>query len=503
MTGLAEKAHLTLVQLILLPLLFYGGARLSLSLAVQPELVMVWLPNSILLAGLLHYGTRRYASFAVMILLAEIAADYPTFTLLQASLFGIINLLEATIAYALLKRWRVDTGFRTPADIARFVIAGPVLAAFFAACGGAAVNSMLRTEEIPLQELIQVWWFSDGLGLLILTPLVLSFWPPRPREPEGPAEVRWYDGVAVALSLLVAAAFALSEQRMFHGVTIRAFLLIPPALYAAARFGLRVTTMVVAVITALVLFVTKNGQQPFGDIPLRETVVSVQELIFIMSAMALGIAAWLAQHRRHELDLEARVVERTADLNAANAKLMKMATTDPLTGALNRRAMFDLLDQEIARDRRYGRALALIVFDIDHFKQVNDAHGHAAGDSVLRHVADIAGKVIRSSDSLARYGGEEFVILAPETGEEAAMQLAERIRLELRSHEFRGNGSILRVTASFGVTAIRPDDTNAEQALRQADLALYAAKTAGRDRVARAEAGRSFEAGRTARHGEG
>jgi len=473
-------------QLILLPLLFYAGARLSLALAILPELVMLWLPNGILLAGLLHYGTRRYGAFAVMILLAEIAADYPTFSILQATLFGLINLLEVTIAYALLRRWRFDPRFSTPADMARFVFAGPIIAACVAACGGAAVNGGLRSEGIALQELIRVWWFSDGLGLLIVTPLVLSAWSPLPRDREPPVSLRWYDFVAAALTLAVGLAFALGQDRMFHGVTIRPFLLIPPALYAAARLSLRVTTVVVAAITTLVLFVTRNGQQPFGDIPLRETVISVQELIFVMSTMALGIAALLAQHRRRESDLESRVVERTADLNVANARLLEMATTDALTGALNRRAMFDLLQREIDRDRRYTHTLSLIVFDVDHFKQVNDRHGHAAGDAVLRHVAELARAAIRSSDSLARYGGEEFVVIATETSEEQASHLAERIRLALRSHDIPVDGSSLRLTASFGIAALRPADDDAEHVLRRADRALYAAKAAGRDRVERA-----------------
>ena len=107
---------------------------------------------------------------------------------------------------------------------------------------------------------------------------------------------------------------------------------------------------------------------------------------------------------------------------------------------------------------------------------------------MLRFVADVARGIIRSSDSLARYGGEEFVIIAPETDEDAAVQLAERIRLELRSREIQANGGIVCVTASFGVTAVHPEIRDAEQALRQGDLALYAAKAAGRDRVARAAA---------------
>jgi diguanylate cyclase (GGDEF)-like protein len=205
-----------------------------------------------------------------------------------------------------------------------------------------------------------------------------------------------------------------------------------------------------------------------------------------MSTMALGIASLLGQHRRREADLEARVGERTAALSVANTRLLEMATTDELTGTLNRRALFDLLQREIDRHRRYSHALSLIVLDIDHFKQVNDVYGHAAGDSVLRHVAEVARAVIRSSDSLARYGGEEFVVTAPETSEDRAVELAERIRLRLRSHDIPVNGGTLRLTASFGVTALHHEDGDAGQVLRRADRALYAAKAAGRDRVERA-----------------
>lgn len=472
------------IQLIVVPLLFYGGAKLSLIFAVTPDvLVVLWIPNSIVLAALLHFGTRRYGYFAAAILLAEIAADYPTFSLVEAACFGAINLLEATLAYGMLRRWRFDPRFDAPADIAKFVVAGPILGALASAFGAAVVYSHFRGTQTSFVEFVRVWWFSDGLGLLILTPLVLSLWPPVAGTTNERSRFRWYDGIAAVVAFAIFAVFALSEHRMFYGMTIRAFLLIPPVLYAAVRFNIRVTTSVTVAVAALVLYVTKNGQEPFGDLPIRETIISVQELLFVMSTMSLSIAALLAQHRANAAVLESRVVERTAELSAANERLAQLALTDALTGLLNRRALFDLLRREVEREKRYGHAMALIVFDIDHFKQVNDRHGHAAGDFVLQRVASIAGDVIRHSDAMARYGGEEFVVVAPETDDAQAVHLAERIRTALRSTDIPLNHHVIRVTASFGVASLHPDDATAEDILRRADRALYRAKASGRDCV--------------------
>jgi diguanylate cyclase (GGDEF)-like protein len=474
------------VQLILVPVLFYLGVKLSLAFAVMPEvLVMLWIPNSILLATLLHFHGRRYAAFTALIVAAEIAADYPTFSLVEAALFGAVNMLEVTVAYSLLRRWRFDPRFAAPNDIAKFVVAAPVISALTAACGAATIYSYFRGTETSFFEFLRVWWFSDGLGLLILTPLVLSLWPPVPGVINERARWRWYDGVAMAGSLAVIALFAFSHQRTFYGVTIRPFLLIPPALYAAARFSMRITTAVVAAVAAVVLYVTKSGRQPFGDLPIRETLSSAQELIFIMSLTSLSIAALLSQYRANTRQLEARVQERTAELSAANRRLQELAITDSLTGLFNRRALFDLMRREMDREQRHPHGLAVIVFDIDHFKEVNDRYGHAAGDMVLQHVAAVTCEVIRTTDTLARYGGEEFVLVAPETDEESALRLAERMRVALRSTDIPVNHVVLRVTASFGIAMLRADDEEPEQVLRRADQALYAAKAAGRDRCTR------------------
>ncbi len=477
------------LPLVILPALFYAGAKMSLAFAVMPEvLVMLWIPNSFLLAALLQDRARWYGAVAGLIIAAEIAADYPTFSIAEAALFGSINVLEVTIAYLLLRRWRFNTHFGTPVDIAKFIFAGPVIAASVSACAAAAVYSHFRGLQTTFLEFLRVWWFSDGLGLLVLTPFLFTFRDSELPVADKQTVMRWYDGVAALASFVVLIAVALSHERMFHGVTVRPFLLIPIVVYAAARFSMRVTTAVVMAVAALILYVTRNGQQPFGDLSLRETVISTQELIAIMSTMALGIAALLSQHRRDVRDLATRVRERTAELSAANDQLQHLAITDPLTGILNRRALFESMQREMNRNQRYGGALSMIMFDLDHFKEVNDRYGHEVGDAVLQHVVTIASKLLRAADAIARYGGEEFVIIAPETSGAKALQLAERLRAELASSEIVVGGQTLHVTASYGVATQQPSDERPEQILRRADEALYGAKAAGRDRVASAAA---------------
>lgn len=474
------------LELLLLPLLYFLGAKLSLAFAVMPEvLVMLWIPNSIILAALLRGRGKPYVVLAALIIAAEIAADHGTFSVPESLLFGGVNIVEVATAYVLLRRWDFDPRFASPADIAKFVVAAPVAAAFVSSVGGAATYTWFRggaTTTFP--DFATVWWFSDGIGLLILTPLMLSVWHAAPAVDEERAELHWYDGVAIAITISVFIVFLLSHQRMFHGLPVRAFLLLPPVLYFAARFRMRVTSAVVFVAAVVILFVTKNGQQPFGNVPMRETVLSAQELLFIMGTTSFAIAALLSQHRRTAQELELRVEARTAELSDAMAKLQQIAVTDALTGLLNRRALYDVLQHELVRSRRYGHPLAVIVFDVDHFKSVNDLHGHAAGDEVLRHVAATATKVVRATDTVARYGGEEFVVVAPETDLPSAVLLAERLRIALRSTAVTlDDDATVSETASFGVAMLQAEDESPDAVLRRADQALYMAKAAGRDRV--------------------
>ena len=166
-------------------------------------------------------------------------------------------------------------------------------------------------------------------------------------------------------------------------------------------------------------------------------------------------------------------------------ELQRLATTDTLTGILNRRQFFILAEQEVERSRRYDRTLALLLYDIDHFKQVNDTFGHQAGDIVLRELAKLVHEQLRRNDIEGRVGGEEFAVLLPETTISEAVVLAERIRGIIESFAINIGETSLHITASFGVTAVKENDVALDSIYKRADSALYEAKNAGRNRVGR------------------
>jgi len=158
------------------------------------------------------------------------------------------------------------------------------------------------------------------------------------------------------------------------------------------------------------------------------------------------------------------------------------ATTDGLTGLLNRRALTRYAEDEVDRSSRYGHGLSVLLLDIDHFKSVNDTHGHDVGDLALRSIATLCAGAIRSTDRLARWGGEEFLILLPETGAENAFVLAERLRARIESHAVDMDKGQLRLTVSIGLSQ-RSQGKDWDVIVKKADEALYRAKEGGRNRV--------------------
>ena len=171
----------------------------------------------------------------------------------------------------------------------------------------------------------------------------------------------------------------------------------------------------------------------------------------------------------------------------ANARLVRqleeLATTDGLTGCLNKRAFLDQMEQKLLAAQRFGRKLSVIVTDLDHFKAVNDTYGHAAGDRVLRELGQVLRRVKRETDLVARFGGEEFCVLCEETDSHGAQLLAERVREELESTELQTELGPLRVTASLGVATFPDHASSAPDLFVQGDKALYEAKSRGRNQV--------------------
>ncbi len=204
----------------------------------------------------------------------------------------------------------------------------------------------------------------------------------------------------------------------------------------------------------------------------------------------------LGRLQRHQAELEQRVTLRTAELQASNSQLQneiaerermallleETARTDFLTKLINRRAMAQRLQNEVARIERAGGDFSLVLVDIDHFKHINDQFGHDIGDEVLKALSRAFEASVREQDVVSRWGGEEFLILLPNTGQDDAVEQAERLRALLDGDQLAIDRYPHRVTASFGVSQYHPGQS-VESVLKQADVALYQAKAQGRNRV--------------------
>lgn len=185
---------------------------------------------------------------------------------------------------------------------------------------------------------------------------------------------------------------------------------------------------------------------------------------------------------RRALEAAAAELETT---RADNRRLEALATTDPLTRILNRRALLDRLMAEMDRVRRFESSLSLLLFDVDHFKSINDTQGHLAGDSVLRQLGALLEDAVRKVDVVARYGGEEFVVILPETAIDGAIVFAERLRERVASQTFDvGARRPVHLTVSIGVATFpSPRVATTEDFFARADEALYRAKSGGRNQV--------------------
>jgi diguanylate cyclase (GGDEF)-like protein len=205
-------------------------------------------------------------------------------------------------------------------------------------------------------------------------------------------------------------------------------------------------------------------------------VLSVSALILIGVAIYWTIGR-LVVSRLSELALTTRSLDQA---------LRDQALRDSLTGLFNRR-YFDLaIRREIAASDRSGRPFSVALIDFDHFKDVNDTHGHQAGDAALRRLADMLRSMVRSADSVCRWGGDEFAVLMPDTALEAAVSCAERWRQALEQVEMHTGAHRWHFTVSSGLAAYPDSAASPEELMRQMDLALYSAKSTGRNRIGQA-----------------
>jgi len=206
---------------------------------------------------------------------------------------------------------------------------------------------------------------------------------------------------------------------------------------------------------------------------------AVEALHFTFAAILMTAVSALSSSMSQ---LRQRLIARTAELRQALERIQYLAHHDELTRISNRRHLGERLADEQQRQRHSGHAMSLVLIDIDHFKTINDSHGHAAGDAVLRHFAATLQGALRASDFAGRWGGEEFLVAVPQADAATAEALVERLREAIAGSSFDAIAPGLRVTFSAGVAECAPGD-DLQAAIERADRALYRAKRGGRDRT--------------------
>lgn len=225
------------------------------------------------------------------------------------------------------------------------------------------------------------------------------------------------------------------------------------------------------------------GEQETGSL-LAVPMVHKDSLLGVLNFQRPEVAAFSAD----ELEL----INALADIVAMAVKnallheeTVRLSITDTLTGMLNRRALFNGLDQEVSRATRYGQPLSLLMIDIDHFKLLNDTAGHRAGDETLIEVADTLKRLVRKADTLGRYGGEEFLLVLPQLGKAEALEVAEKLRRAVEQLPSRYGASQPggRITISVGVSSLPEDSIRQDRLIDAADAALYASKRGGRNKA--------------------
>ena len=310
------------------------------------------------------------------------------------------------------------------------------------------------------------FWSMGALLLLISGALVTAriFLDPSRPPNEQPISATILIGSLFALMILLIVTGGYDNSGVMW-----IYILPPVALFfGGLRAGLIILSLFVCTITVLLFY---------PDNQLLQTTYTLSfKIRFLLSLLTTILFSAVYEYTRQ------RSIQRIQNLNN---KFEHLAMHDVLTELPNRRFIQDELNRELARAKRNNSVFSLVLCDIDKFKQVNDDYGHDCGDQVLRYIADMLNGSVRKQDLVARWGGEEFLILLPDTPAQSAEHLAELVRYKLANHHYETENLTLRITASFGISELNCHKT-INQALSEADEALYAAKRQGRNRVVNA-----------------
>jgi len=437
---------------------YFGSAKAGLEFAFANQSVTsIWPPTGLALAAVLIWGYRMWPAVAAGAFLANVTTAGPLLTVL-----GIAtgNTLEALVgAFLLLRLADFRPSLERVSDVAALVIYAAVLSTMVSATFGvASLSAAGLVGDGETLSTWRVWWLGDLGGDLLVAPALLVL-AARPRLVRRP----WERAEAVVLLIVLAGvstvAFATDEAI--------AYIVFPILFWVALRFRQPGTVLAGLIVSGIAVWLTARGVGPFIGGSADTELLRAQTFVGVATITGLVVAALVTERTRVE------------------GKLQRLADHDPLTGLLNRRRFLEELEGWVAYRSRYGGRGAILVMDVDHFKNVNDVLGHAAGDDLLIRLGGLLRERLRGTDAAARLGGDEFTVLLPRADKEQAQAVATTLLEEARKEAMvRSDDHTIRATISIGVSSFGEGmELDAEQVLANADIAMYQAKAAGRNQV--------------------
>ncbi|QGX39695.1 MASE1 domain-containing protein [Permianibacter aggregans] len=456
----------TIVRIVLVAVLYFFTARIGQSFAMPPgNITPVWLPSGLMVALVLIWGYRISPGIFLGAFAGNIWAYFDASSatligkaLVSASLNGIGDVLATAGAVYLFKRKVVsDNPLESLSAFKAFgiycVISGSVVSAILGVTGLASMG-FLPWSQYGMALL--TWATGDAVGVLLIAPLVLSFYFRKDRV--VPKQRRFELGLHVTLLALLSLA-AVFHQHWPPPLPSPVFVMIPLLLWAVLRLGFRVTFVSVACMAAATVYVTSNNLGPFKEAEQLFALIELQ-LFLTLLVTSVALVGMVSAERDQLID-----------------ELKDLCEHDPLTGTCSRRYGMQLIVAEQERQARYGTPYSLIMFDIDHFKRINDSYGHATGDRVIQQITRLIDSALRDVDHLVRWGGEEFLVLLPNTTQQGALQFAERCRELVAANTFEHQE---RLSISLGVIDSSAANT-VQDLLARVDRAMYHSKNHGRN----------------------
>ncbi|HYY10888.1 MAG TPA: diguanylate cyclase, partial [Kineosporiaceae bacterium] len=436
-----------------------AGASFAQTLGISPW----WLPAALTFVLFVRRGWRWFAvaclaelGNAVVVYHAVLGWDSPTVVLLRDTALGRLGYLAAALLATRVAR--IDPRLRRPRDVLGFVLTGVGVGAVLSALEGvlSSISTGYASADTFWPNLLE-WWAGDAVAVVVLGSVLVMTPFARPRRPAlGRARLAETAAQLALVGITPVAALHLAGHRSYL------FLCFVPLLWVALRRGVLATAWTALAINVLTTYAV--GHRPDVDVRLSD----LQLFMGTLTVTALMLGAVVSQITELNHELEQRVEDRTRELAEANTLLTHQAGHDALTGLVNRGLFNDRLQNALDRRRRAPAPLALLLIDLDGFKLVNDTHGHAAGDAVLRAVADRLRATFRDEDTVARLGGDEFAVLVEVTPEWDLETVGRRVLEAVREPVDLGDGLTAGVGASVGAV-LADGDAGAADLLLEAD----------------------------------